>query len=346
MMRISMARVVSLAVLLVGFCTAQSQGNPVVYSSHTATGPVANEFHSAAFSSPPTLNTLLGLCPASPAPCKIVLDPGTGPITVPSTATIGSTTQQVVVEDDGVSLECTGTSGADCIEISPFGNLSCPRTGVGASQSGCLIYSSSAANVTSLVTNTNHTGIAGFSLKGFTLQPSVSATVADATLWLVAIESQGSIQDVQVGGIPPSSGSSGIALLLADGPSTGDNNTLTFTNVGAFCNNYSGCVPISIVSTTASGSGGQNIVFDGGGAADTKGGSGCRNGLGCLVNIDGATGGTSGKVSNITFNNFYLEWSSGASGNAVEINNANAVGFLNVGINGASNTATKPRGIL
>ena len=139
-----------LALLLVSFCRAQiinsgTQGNPVVYPTAGTLGPVANVIHSSAFSSP-TLQTLLSACPASPTPCYVVLDPSATAILIPAATTIGSNTQQVIVEDEGAVLNCTGTTGADCIDLSSNGSLNCIKKGITSNSSGCQLTNSSSSN--------------------------------------------------------------------------------------------------------------------------------------------------------------------------------------------------------
>jgi hypothetical protein len=71
-------------------------------------------------------------------------------------------------------------------------------------------------------------------------------------------------------------------------------------------------------------------------------GCGCPSGEGCLIDIDGSAGGTNNNyVANITFDNFYLETTSGSSGNMnyIEVNNARAVELNNVQFNGGPGIA-------
>jgi hypothetical protein len=329
--------------LSASFCGAQAQGNSVVYDTTTTTGPVANEIHSAAFSSP-TLQTLLNACPASPTPCYIVLDPSSTAITIGSTpAVIGSTTQQVIVEDRGVAIECTGTAGADCIDIAQWGSLTCAKKGPGSPISGCNIYSSSTADITSLVTNAVHTGAqSDFELQGWNIIPNNSATVVHAGLWIVAVEGKGFVRDVAVLGMVGTNGScagnaSGTycSVSLEDGPATGDNNNLEFDNDYFDCTGKAGCVSINLISGAGTGSGG-NFVFNDVSVGDGDQGSGCISGAGCMINIDGSVGGTmnSHYVSTIIFNGLYLESTTGASGNFIEVKNAKDVEFHGALFNG------------
>jgi hypothetical protein len=335
-MKILMARLVSSAVLLVGICAAQSAGNlPVYTGSGTAITPVANEVHSTAFTSP-TLQTLVTAC-GTTSPCNIVLDPSTTAITIPAATTIGSATQAVTVEDRGVPLECTGTSGADCIDIAEWGHLVCAGEGSGAQKSGCLIYASSTAKITSMVTNSDHTGAqSNFQFGGFSFNAPTAATISDGMLWIVAVEGKGHVWDLGFAGIASTTN-----LLLQDGPSTGANGSLVFDNVASACGGASGCIPISIVSGTTSTGVTGNILFNGGSAVDTGAGSGCVNGSGCLVNIDGPAGGTGHEVvMGLTFNDFYLETSgTSTSGDMVDIRNGQGVQFINVVANGGPSTS-------
>jgi hypothetical protein len=269
-----------------------------------------------------------------------VLDPSTSIVTVPATTTIGSTTQPVAVEDRGAVLECTGTtSGADCIDIAQWGALVCTNKGpITYSNGGCSVTSSTSFVGTSLVSNADKTGAqSDFTLTGMDISPNTSATVSEGSLWMVAVEGKGIVRDSSVGCVTSSYG-----LLLQDGPATGDNNALVFQNDQFFGSGNACLAPVAIMSTVSGTGAGANILFVGGSSVDSSTAStGCPSGKGCLIDIDGTSGGAnnSGLIDNITFDDFYLEsYRSGGSGsspmNFIELKNARGVEFNNMQFNG------------
>jgi hypothetical protein len=240
------------------------------------------------------------------------------------------------VENRGAVLECTGTTaGADCIDIAQWGSLICTNKGpVTYNNGGCSVTSSSTFVGTSLVSNADKSGSQNdFTVMGMNITPNDNAQVSKGSLWIVAVEGKGIVRDSAVGCVTSSYG-----LLLQDA-STGDNNALVFEN-DAFFGSGNGCfAPVAIMSSGSGGGTGANILFSGGSSVDSIGKTGgCPSGYGCLIDIDGTSGGTNshGLIDNITFDNFYLESYTGASSsmNFIEVKNARGVELNNIQFNG------------
>jgi hypothetical protein len=338
-----------------------TQGNDLINtSSGTGTTYSArpNVIHTASYPAA-TFDVILAACSASPTPCYVIGDPSGTPIQVGNTpAVIGSFTQQVIFENQGVALECVGTVGANCIAISQWGSMSCRAIGIGTPASGCMVYTSSSANITSMVTNATQDGTqSAFTLRGFNFVPNATATIVNAAIWIVAVEGKGVIEDSSVLGIAGTNSSCNgnpahtfCDLSLEDGLTTGSNNQLVFKNNAFYGNGKAGNVSINIVSSPSSGNGtGSVLTFIGTNVGDGLGGSGCISGAGCMINIDGSTGLqgsctiTCHYVSTITFDGLYLESTSGGlgtTGNFIEVRNCRSCQFYNVLFNGGPTLTT------
>ncbi|MFZ0299797.1 MAG: hypothetical protein WAM13_15710 [Candidatus Sulfotelmatobacter sp.] len=325
---------VGIVLFLSGLLAAQVAGNTTVYSSSSTFAPVTNELHTAGYSS---LAATLAACPSAPTPCHVIIDPSATPYTVSAPLIIGSTSQAVDVDVHDATLECTGTSGQDCIDINNFGSLRCDH--YGSSESGCVITSGSGADVTSLVANDIKTGTqTNFFFSGFRVYPSGTSTVSHALLWIKAIEGKAVVRDLSIGGLGTSNGSSGLNISIEDADSGGgDMNALEMDNVWSLCDGLVGCVGLNLVGSGTGTGAGANYLFNGLTVVDSLEGSGCRSGNGCLINIDGAAGSSSSHyISGITFNNLYLETTSTTSttGNFVDINNVRSLSMNEVYLNG------------
>jgi hypothetical protein len=327
---------VGTVLFLSSLLAAQVAGNTTIYSSGSTFAPVANEVHTAGYSS---LALTLGACPNAPTPCHVIVDPSATPYTISTPLIIGSTSQAVDVDVHDATLECTGTSGQDCIDINSFGSLRCDH--YGSSESGCVITSGSGADVTSLVANDIKTGTqTNFFFSGFRVYPSATSTVSHALLWIKAVEGKAVVRDLSIGGLGTSNGSSGLNISIedADSPNTGDMNGLEMDNVWSLCSGFAGCVGLNLVGGSGSGYG-ANYLFNGLSVVDSLEGGGCRSGNGCLINIDGAAVSSSSHyISGITFNNLYLETTGTTSttGNFVEINNVRSLSMNEVYLGGGA----------
>lgn len=235
-------------------------------TSGTTYSAISNRLHTASFPGL-TLDQILALCPASPTACYIIGDPSPTPITIGNTpALIGSITQPVLFEDEGVPLECTGTAGNDCIEIGQWGALVCNNAGPAAgSGNGCSLKTASNAVITSDVTNYDHAGgQSNFQFKGFDVYPA--GTITQKPTWNVAIEGKGALRDLGLEcGNPGTFGYS-----LEDGPATGDVNALVIDNIEFFAGNKP-CVPLNIQSTSTGTGEGSNYAFIGSSIVDSTG---------------------------------------------------------------------------
>jgi hypothetical protein len=355
-MRLMKAALVTLVLAL--SCAAQTsvssppfpsgaQGNAVILSGPGLGTAVSNTVHSSAFASGTSLATLLAACPASPTPCYVVLDPSTTAVPVSAATTIGSNTQQVIIEDQGVPLNCTGTTGADCIDLSSNGSLNCVKKGITSNSSGCQLTNSSTSNITSLITNTNHDGATGgtqFQLSGWQINPNNSSIITQAALWLVAVEGNGSyVRDTNISGMAGKIGSActgqptGIFCVVSieDGPATGATADLLFDTVYLTCSAKTACVNLNITSGAGSGVG-QNYVFNNLDVGDGSQATGCISGAGCMINIDGSVGGTntSHYVTSVVFNGIEMESGSGESGNFIEERNCRVCIYNGVSFSG------------
>lgn len=309
-----------------------SEGNEVINASSgtgTAHVDVPNTFHSHAFSSgSTTLATVLGACPASPAACHVILDPG-DTITIPSTTVIGSNTQPVDVEDRGAVITETGTSNTDAIEIGTWGKLKCAMKGGPSSGHGCLITTSSTAILRSMVANQMiDASQVDMNLDGFSFGPSGSAIITRGELVVQAVEGKCEIANngfLGLNGVPD--------IEISDGPSTSgyaDINNCLFRNNAEYGNGNVGVLMVNIVGGIGIGTGegytflnnnsGDGLMSDG-----TVPGA-CGSGYGCLFNIDGSASDASGNVS-VTNGSTAVTWVSGdqfpASGtayNGIKIN--------------------------
>jgi hypothetical protein len=276
----------------------------------------------------------------------VVLDPSATAILIPAATTIGSNTQQVIVEDEGAVLNCTGTTGADCIDLSSNGSLNCIKKGITSNSSGCQLTNSSSSNITSLITNTNHDGATGgtqFQLSGFQINPNNSSTITQAGLWLVAVEGNGSyIRDNAISGMVGTNSTctgqpTGIYCVVSieDGPVTGSTTDLVFDNNYFDCSAKAACVNLNIVSGAGSGVG-QNLVFNNLDVGDGSQTTGCVRSFGCMINIDGSVSGTntSHYVTGIIFNGLQMESGTSEGGDYINLKNARAVSFNDVQFSG------------
>jgi hypothetical protein len=211
--------------------------------------------------------------------------------TVDAGAFIGSTTQQIIVEDNGVSLECTGTVYADCISIGDFGSLTCKAKS--GSPPGCNITTSSTFVGSSMVTNAAHDGASStdFTFGGFNFNPAAGGSCDRAAVWLVAIEGK-SLFENSAG---EATSSCKVGVSVEDGPVSGANNNMKLSNLAFYENGTSGganAISYQIISGLGSGSGSaiEMTNINGGdgefsaGCADTSGG----NTQGCMIWIDGS----------------------------------------------------------
>jgi len=319
-----------------GSMPSATEGNILVNSS-TGSGtnytPLLYEIHSSGFAAGTTLKTMLGNCPGS-GTCRVILDPG---VTIPVGASgdypviIGpgyndGTWQHVTVENRGANLQCTLTGGGsttDCIQIGEWGALIGNNDGNGTA-GGAVITSVSNATYRSIVSNAGVCGNSGcgtgagatgyqnylqqrFSFEGNAIYPSGTTTLSQGLLSLIAVEGNAKVSHIGLGGLSYTSN-----LYIADGPYSGDNNSLLFEDVIGVCNNRPGCVGLNILGSPSTGNGnGINMTFHEVGFGNTAMGSGCNSGAGCAINIDGSTGGThnSSYVADILFDGVYIEQS-------------------------------------
>jgi hypothetical protein len=257
--------------------------------------------------------------------------------TITAGAFIGSTTQQIIVEDHGVTLNCTGTTYADCISVGDFGSLTCPAKS--GATNGCNITASSTFVGSSLVTNAAHDGVSStdFTLKGFNFQPNASASINHAELWVVAVEGKAIIEDT--GGLCTANSLVGISL--EDGPVTGSNNMINLFNNAWYGNGVAGTIPLQIISGAGSGQG-SVITVVGFNTGDGKGGSGCASNAGCFIYIDGSNAGGAGTgtvahfLQDITIIGAYVESTTGTSGNGIEAKNVKGLRIINAEFDGGA----------
>jgi hypothetical protein len=265
-----------------------------------------------------TIAAVFGNCGASPTPCRVIGDPAAAALTFSAPLVIGSSTQQIIFENQGQALEATDTTGGrDGIDVAQWGSLDCIAEGVGASNTGCDVYSSTTANITSLLTNLVHDGTqANMTVRGINFVGNGSATYSSGGLVnIVALEGHAELSDIAISGVANSS-----TLLMQDGPATGDNASIVMQNDSFDCTGKSGCIGVNLQSTATGTGNGSNYTFVGGGAGDTLGGSGCILNDGCIFNIDGSQ--QSGHfLAGVAWYNPYFEGISGMTGSFVEAKN-------------------------
>jgi hypothetical protein len=310
-------RVVSellLLLLLVGLSGAQvvpssNPGNLPVYtgvSVVTNFTPTLDEIHSSAFPSTDDLGAIVAACPSTTIACHIVLDPGP-PITVSnagSTVIIGSASQTVDLEDNGVTLTCTGTTNIDCIQVAQWGKMHCNVNKGTSSGIGCLITTQSNPMnpivLRSMVANADTSGQqSDIMVDGFSFSPAAGAVISRGELVVDAVEGKGEIKNNSFLGLQ-----STVDIDIEDGSNTAqeaDINNILFSNNAAYCSSNVGCIPINIISGTGIGEGsgytfinqnlGDGLLSDG-----TIIGL-CSSGYGCFVNIDGSAASASGTAT-------------------------------------------------
>lgn len=355
-----------------GGVSGQVLGQPPIALSPTSFGSITNEFHTDAVG----LTTALAACASvAPASCHVVIDPPAviagvvQVVNIPSPGiTIGNaggtgSTQSVTVEDRGTTLNCTSTSGDDCIKIGQFGKLVCAGKGPLINNTGCAVVSASNAVLSSLVTNLVKDGTqSDFTLSGMNIAPSLNAIITRAPLWLVAVEGKGTVRDVsveasavwkQVAGAPVLTGSSGYGVSLEDGDSGIPNmNVVTFDNLAIIGGGRTGSILLHIMSGASANASGSNYVFNGLSLEDpnlSNGNGGvagnCIDGNSCMLLIDGSeawngsayvrgstdgtpvVGSTNHSVTSVTINNGYAETFAGSNAAAsyIQIRNARDV---------------------
>ena len=320
---------------------AANEGTTLANSSNGGSGrtysAIAYEFHSTGFPAGTTLKTMLASCPAAGTDCRLVLDPSSTAINVGGnvstdypviigTGTSTSTWQHVTVENRGVPLNCAYTGGGaaaatlDCIQIGEWGAMVGASPGNSlANGGGAIITSSTGATYRSLVSNAGvQSGAytpAGYQnylqqrmrYEGVSILPQAAGgtSITQGLLSVIAVEGQGYFGHFSVGALNNTTN-----VYVADGPTSGDNNSLLFDDISNTCFNFAGCVPLNLESSAHNGNG-INITFHEVGFGNGPGGSGCHSGAGCMLNIDGSAVGTnaSGYLANLLFDGAYIEMS-------------------------------------
>jgi hypothetical protein len=257
-------------------------------------------------------------CPASPEVCVIYLQPGAS-YTLSSTLAVGTSTQPVTLYVNGAVLLCAQTGTVDCIDIGDKGHiLGAGNGGNCSSGTGSIIGMTSTARITSMVTNSDHTGgQVHFDLEDLTLCPNPSGTITKGVVWLDVVDGFGSLWRVDITGYPSTllrleSGTSGLYL-----------NNIALYYVNAACSGFRGCIPEQIISNGAQVA---NINSFGGALVDS-------GGPGPLLKVVGnALSG--GQVSNVSWHGTYFESYEGESGDFIELSDAQEVELNNVLFNG------------
>src|SRR5581483_2446727 len=292
-------------------------------------GALANVIHAGGG----TLATAIAACPAGDTACDVWADPGQTYTIGNTPLAIGSATKPVTLFVDGAKINCTGTAGADCIEIFEKGRLiafNAQSTGT----NGAVITSASTANITSLVTNGNHTNQDGFDLEGVNFSPSRSSTNTHATLWLSSEDGFANISNVAMTG-PPDNGT---GIEVDDGAAGTDFfNDITFHKVSVTCDGAEGAKGVYIHHNA--GENGSNVTWEGGAIVDCSANNSTPS---TLLKIDGGSGAA---VGDITFTGTYFETfcpggdTCTGAGDAILINNVDDVNLIGVKFNGGPKIA-------
>jgi hypothetical protein len=286
-----------------------------------------------------TVKQLLANCPAT-GTCTVVVDEGTNvnfgaagtgggsgdyPVLIgagyQSTGGAGVQWTNVTLDIRGVAT-CTQTgltlpTTVDCAHVGNYGKIQGPNDGNNNAGGGQI---TTAANATYryLVSNAGvcaspctpgPTGAPGWMnyIQGRFLYSGVALGAAgtaqlQALLNVTACEGRCDLEHFEMLGLANTTN-----ILIQDGPNSGDTNNMLLSDVSSYCGNVAGCVPLSIVS--GGGGNGINIKLQQVTLGDTALGSGCNSGNGCLLNIDGTTGGTTNShyIADINYDGLYFE---------------------------------------
>jgi hypothetical protein len=281
-----------------------SAGNDVILSATTVGASVPSTLHTSAYAS---LSATVAACPASPAPCLVVVDPSSTPYTISAPLTIGGTHQSVTLLVNGATLQCTDTTGGrDCIDLAQRGAI-IGESSSGDSQTGCTITDASTANITSLVTSATHDGTtSNILIRGCNLLPTQASTISQATLWLVAVDGYGNVEDSAISCTNPG-GSAAVGVMIQDGPTSGGTSGLTFKGVNVVAGGAVNCVPMEILGNTGTIHT-AGFTFIGGSVADGQPtGTPCAGSQTCLLDVDFSQNATPAGYG-ITFISTYFEY--------------------------------------
>jgi hypothetical protein len=326
--------------IVTGTFPGSNQGNDVAVGSSTGISIPAT-FHSASFSSIASANSAgTALTPTS---YELIGDPSSTAWTVSSTLTIGTAaTQGGTFQNNGVPIDCTGTSG-DCLDLGTWGKY----LGVtqGASPNGSRIYQSSGSTLYGIVGNSVITGAqSNFALSGIQATSDGHATNAvTCVLCITAVEGRSYIRDSSFG-----ANVGQIGMNFQDAASgSGDNNNIFVEDVESFCSNLIHCLPLNVWGPTGTGTGvGLNYTFLADSFVDVGSSNPnsltasalCQDGHDCTVNLDGTSGGVSSAnyIGGAAFYTPYFESAAGmdSGGSFLEANNLSGLAIISGVFNG------------
>ena len=245
---------------------------------------------------------------------------GFGVFPIASTLLIGSDTQPVTVVLVGSTLNCTMTTGTDCIDLGNEGHLwGSGNAANGISGYGSLIISAATASVTSLITNDHHSGATGdvhFDLENISIVPNQSSTFADGVLWLFGVDGNGTIRQVEISAAPTT-----LVLLQSGAASPFFLNNILLDHVFAACGGLSTCTPEQILDGGVTVAG---IAHTAGAFVDTANSTQAVN-----INGQGHTG-----LAGVSYQATYFESFTGETGNFINVADASAVSLEDVTFGG------------